>query len=558
MEKENFTEKVKETPIVSDLATTRISGNLLSYIPRESAMHYKVVPYAIEEGNLLIGAVKPDDLNVRDALNFIASKEGINYELRKITEEEFQALVSQYSEAAVEINKALSAINEDEINTAEGQGESLEDLIKADAPVVKLVDNLFAEAVRQKASDVHIEPTEKDVIIRYRIDGILNQVYKLQKKLHSSIVARVKILTTLRLDERRRPQDGRFSQKIGENKVDFRVAVFPTSNGEKVILRVLDKGATLLTIEDLGVDERTKTLLLRAIKEPYGIILSTGPTGSGKSTTLYALMQLLDRKSKNVVSLEDPVEYSMEGVNQSEIRPEIGYTFATGLRSILRGDPDIMLIGEIRDKETAQLAFQAALTGHLVFSTVHTNTAIAAITRLIDLGIEPFLLAPTLKLIIGQRLTRKLCKDTGKKIPISKTVKANIEKQMADLPAEYKKNFPKLENFYDIEPSNACPQGTRGRTGVFESLYVSESISAMILEKPVDIELTKIARKEGMRTMYEDAITKGLQGIIPISEVNKIANEDLLFESEEDKITNLNSEIPQGDKGDVNQNNDRV
>ena len=403
------------------------------------------------------------------------------------------------------------------------------DFIREEAPVIKLVSTILAQAVAKGASDIHIEPLESLALVRYRLDGILQKELDFPSAVHDSLIARIKILSNLRLDERRRPQDGRFFSIIRDNRVDFRVATLPTSNGEKVTLRVLDRQRGLRTLSDLGLGESAHKKVLEIMRRPFGLILATGPTGAGKTTTLYALLNDTDRDTKNIVSLEDPVEYRLEGINQSNIRPEIGYTFATGLRSILRGDPDQILVGEIRDKETAHLAIQAALTGHLVYSTMHTNTAIGALARLINFGIEPFLLAPTLSMIIGQRMVRRLDGD-GKEVPAGRAMVAQLEKQFKDLPQRFKSQVPDFTSFREAVPTEDSPSGMHGRIGVFEALHIDDEIRSVILENPEEGEIYRAARKKGFVTMAEDAIIKGLRGVIPLSEVVKVSNERVLSE----------------------------
>ena len=376
-------------------------------------------------------------------------------------------------------------------------------------------------------SDIHIEPNEKSAVVRYRLDGILQNQMQFSRKILDSFVARIKILANLRIDERRRPQDGRFSSRIKDNRVDFRVAIFPTVNGEKVILRVLDKGKGLRDLASVGLEERAYEGILRAIKRPYGLVLATGPTGAGKTTTLYAILSMTNRVNQSIVSLEDPVEYRLEGVNQSNIRPEIGYTFATGLRSVLRTDPDQIFVGEIRDKETANLAVQAALTGHLVYSTLHTNSAIGAVSRLLNFGIDPFLLAPTLSLVIGQRMVRRLDGE-GTEVPVNEGMKTHLEKKFADLPQRYKSKIPDFTSFRDPVPTERSPSGMRGRVGVFEVFEIDEEIRSIIFNTPSETKMYEAARKNGFMTMGEDAILKGLRGIIPLSEAVKVGNEGVL------------------------------
>jgi type IV pilus assembly protein PilB len=344
-------------------------------------------------------------------------------------------------------------------------------------------------------------------------------------KVHSSVTARIKILASLRLDERRKPQDGRFSATIHKKRIDFRVSTFPAYHGEKVVMRILDRSRGAMPLEELGLRKEYIGTIKNIIRQPYGMIIISGPTGSGKSTTLYSMLSLVDRESKNTISLEDPVEYSIDGVSQSQVRPEIGYSFANGLRSVLRQDPDIIMVGEIRDKETAQLAVQAALTGHVVFTTLHTNNAIGAIPRLIDMGVDPYLIAPTLKMVMAQRLVKRLCPEGGRTIPVEGSLKVMIEKQFESLPEAFRKKVPTGKQVYGIEPTGACPAGTKGRIGVFEFFTMSKDIENAILRNPVEEAIERIARKEGMITMKEDAIIKSFERVIPFEEVNTLGGE---------------------------------
>jgi type IV pilus assembly protein PilB len=352
------------------------------------------------------------------------------------------------------------------------------------------------------------------------MDGTLHTSLELPTKVHEAVVARIKILARLRLDEKRKPQDGRFSATVDKRRIDFRVSTFPTEYGEKVEMRILDQSTATLSLESLGLMGDNLTKVREIMDAPYGIILIAGPTGSGKSTTLFAMLSELDRETQNVVSLEDPVEYEIPGVAQSQVRPEIGYTFATGLRSILRQDPDVIMVGEIRDSETAVLAVQAALTGHLVFSTIHTNTATGAIPRLIDMGIDPFLIAPTLVAVIGQRLVQKMCPDAGKPFPIKDSIKLLLEEQFADLPEKYRRSLPPFKEFYHAVSTEECPNGTRGRTAVFEILKMNKDLEQVVLKEPVEEKVYAASRANGMLTMREDAIVKALAGEIPFEEVN--------------------------------------
>ena len=513
--------------------TFRVPAELFAYIPNKSADLYKIVPLAKQGTVLHVGAVNPKSLDVRDALNFIAMSQGLTYELQKISQEEFNQIFSQYSQDTSEVAKTLEELEEqyDVVLDIGEDEDSVDSLVQEEAPIIKLVSRILSQAVTRQASDVHIEAQEGTSAVRFRIDGILREEFQFSRKIHDSLIARIKIISNLRLDERRRPQDGRFTSIIGENKVDFRVATFPTTNGEKVSLRVLDKERGLRALDALGLSEDAYQKIFAAAQRPYGLILATGPTGAGKTTTLYALLNTLKRTSENIVSLEDPVEYRLDGVNQSNIQPEIGYTFANGLRSVLRGDPDQILVGEIRDRDTAQLAIQAALTGHLVYSTLHTNTAIGSISRLLNFGIDPFLLAPTLSLVIGQRMVRRL-DGKGKEKPVSKSMHAYLEQRFASLPQKYHSQLPSFDSFYDPIPTAENPVGMSGRVGVFEILDVDDEVRNIILDNPDESEVYNVVRKKGFLSMDEDAIVKGLRGDIALSEVVKISSESVLSDLE--------------------------
>ena len=506
-----------------------ISGKILEYIPQESAEHYRVVPVGLKDGVLEVGAIDPNDLEARDALNFISSRIGMPYKLFLISQDDFEAMLEKYKGLSGEVTKALSeleselsASNAQVVKNEEPKDAPTEVKIVEDAPVTKIVANILNYASEGRASDIHIEPTHEHIRVRFRVDGELNTSLTLPAKVHSAVVARIKILSNMRLDEKRKPQDGRFSAKVGDRKVDFRVSTFPTYYGEKVVMRILDQSQGLKTLDDMGCSEANVKRIRKGLARPYGLILITGPTGSGKSTTLYAMLNEVDKEHKNVLSLEDPVEYSMDGISQSQIHPEIDYTFATGLRTTLRQDPDIIMVGEIRDKETAQLAIQAALTGHLVFSTLHTNTAIGAIPRLIDMGVDPYLIAPTLALTMAQRLVRKLCPGGGKPKPVEDSIKLMIDKQFEDLPLEFKKQIPFGREVYEILPTPECLNGTTGRAAVIEVLEMDKNIESIILKDPTDASLYKAARAKGMLSMKEDAILKAFQRIIPFEEINTL------------------------------------
>ncbi len=513
-----------------NLGETSVPFDVLDYIPEESAAHYKFVPIALNDGALEVGIVDPDNIEARDALNFIASKKNIPYKVFLISADDFQKVIESYKGIGGEVSKALteleSVLSIDKASTLDlksDQAESKKDaVIIEDAPVVKIVATIVRYATEGNASDVHVEHMRDKVRVRFRVDGVLNTSLVLPSQVHSAVVARIKVLCNMKLDEKRKPQDGRFSARIDGRKIDFRVSTFPAYYGEKVVMRILDQEKGVKKIEEMSMTKRNLDILKEAIQRPYGLILITGPTGSGKSTTLYSMLNEVDREGMNVLSLEDPIEYNMDGVSQSQVRPEIGYTFAAGLRTTLRQDPDIIMVGEIRDKETAQLAVQAALTGHLVFSTLHTNNSAGVIPRLIDMGVDPYLIAPTLICAIAQRLVSTFPPGAGKPIPVEGSIKMIIDKQFADLPEQYKKEIPFADTVYGIEPTPEYPKGTRGRMAVFEVFKMDKEIEAAILKSPTELEISRLLRQKGMLTMKEDAMLKAFNRQIPFEEVNKL------------------------------------
>jgi len=515
---------------VRTLGDNNIAFEVLQYIPQESAVHYKFAPIAVKDGTLEVGIVDPDNIEARDALNFIAAKSNIPYKIFLISESDFGKVLDAYkglsgevSNALKELETVLSVDSDSGVDLKQSKAdEKTSAFIIEDAPVVKIVATIVRYATEGDASDVHIEAMRDKVRVRFRVDGILNTSLILPPQVHDAVVARIKVLSNMKLDERRKPQDGRFSARIDGRKIDFRVSTFPAYYGEKVEMRILDQERGVKKLDDLGLSPKNLEYIKTAINRPYGMILITGPTGSGKSTTLYSMLNAVDRESYNVLSLEDPIEYNMDGVTQSQVHPEIGYTFASGLRTTLRQDPDIIMVGEIRDKETAQLAVQAALTGHLVFSTLHTNNSAGVIPRLIDMGVDPYLIAPTLICAIGQRLVSTLCPGSGKPIPVEGSIKVMIDKEFADLPEQYKAEIPFSNVVYEASPTPECPKGVRGRMAVWEVFKMDKDIEGAILKNPTELEISRLLRTKGMLTMKEDALIKAFQKIIPFEEVNKL------------------------------------
>lgn len=513
-------------PAHTPTADETVPQNVLEFIPVEAAKNYGIVPLRLENDTLLVGVNDPDDFRLREVLNFVSTKHGIPYRYVFLLQEDLRKLLSGYDNLTGEVGQALTTLEgelDKEIAARKEEESDTQKLasehIKEDAPVTKVVATILRYAVDGNASDIHIEPTNEKVRVRFRVDGDLQTSIELPRNVQSAVVARIKILSSMRLDERRKPQDGRFSATFDGRKIDFRVSTFPTQHGEKVVMRILDNERGVRTLELTGISPYHLTTIRRMIQEPFGIILISGPTGSGKSTTLYSMLSEVDRSTKNVLSLEDPIEYNIEGVSQSQVRPEIGYTFANGLRTALRQDPDVILVGEIRDKETAQLAIQAALTGHLVLSTIHTNNAIGVVPRLIDMGVDPYLIAPTLKLAIAQRLSRRLCKP-GKETPVDESTRTMFEKEFATLPKEFHDRIPKFDKVYHPNPAPGCASGTKGRIAVMEVLEVDQDIQNLILKGGSESQMYEVARKKGFISMKEDAIIKALAGDLPFEEVN--------------------------------------
>jgi len=515
---------------VRSIKGERIPNEILKYIPEESAAHYKFVPLGVVDGVLEVGFVDPENLESTDALQFISSKIGMPFKIYLISEGDFKKVHDNYNGLTGEVGAALTelggsttdigekGVEIEKKSAAEGAGGT----IVEDAPVTKMVAVILRHAAEGNASDIHIENMGEKIRVRFRVDGTLYTSLLLPAVVHPAVVSRIKILASLKLDEKRKPQDGRFSARIDGRKIDFRVSTFPSYYGEKVVLRILDSEKGVLTLSNLGMKDSDLAKVREAIAKPYGMILLSGPTGSGKSTTLYAMLNELDRDSDNVLSLEDPVEYNMPGVSQSQMQPEIGYTFAAGLRSVLRQDPDVIMVGEIRDKETAQLAVQAALTGHLVLSTLHTNTATGVVTRLIDMGVDPYLIAPTLILAIGQRLVSKMCPGGKKPIPFSPAMRIMAEKNFEDLPEKFRKEIHVPETVFEATPCPGCPSGTKGRLAVFELFNIDQDVQEVILKNPNEVAIHKIARENGMLNLKEDAMIKAFNGDIAWFEVNKL------------------------------------
>jgi type IV pilus assembly protein PilB len=508
--------------------------SVLQLIPIDAAKIYHFVPIDLTDSFLEVGIVDPDNIQAVDALTFITAKLNKPFKLYLITTTVYNKLLEKYEgDTTQEVDQALNELDT-EIAGAMGDGgvtiesrtktsDSLkpgeEEKIVEDAPIIKIVAVILRSATEGFASDIHIENTGDKVKVRFRVDGILHTSLFLPISVYNGVIARIKILSKLRLDEKRKPQDGGFSAKIDNRKIDFRVSTMPAYFGEKVVMRILDSQKGIHKIDDIGLSDENIILIREALARPYGLILLTGPTGSGKTTSLYSMLGELNKEDKNIVSLEDPVEYKIDGVNQSQVMPEIGYTFASGLRSILRQDPNIILVGEIRDKETAELAIQAALTGHLVLSTLHTNNSIGAIPRLIDMGIDPYLISPTLILCIAQRLARRIHPNSKHAIPIDESTRQMFDKQFADLPEQYKSKINFGDSVYEAVPSAESSSGLSGRIALFEMYKIDKEMQGIILKHPEETTIYNLARSKGMLTLREDAIMKCIKGDIPIQEM---------------------------------------
>lgn len=503
----------------------KVDFRLLREIPEESARFYKFVPLGEVSGTIEIGILQPDDVSAQQALKFISARIKKPFKLFLITPSDFDSVLQQYKSIGGEVTKALSEFEQETGDSVvlQTEDEATKVSFSAEAPITKIVDVIVRHAVEERASDIHIEPQRESVRVRFRIDGVLHTNLTLPLASHHAIINRIKILTKMKIDETRVPQDGRFHAEVGSHGIDFRVATLPTPYGEKVAIRILDPEAGVKTLEDLGFRDRNLELIKQSVKRPYGMILVTGPTGSGKSTTLYALLQLINQEGVNVISLEDPVEYYIPGMNQSQVRPEIGYDFAGGLRNILRQDPDVIMVGEIRDKETAQLATQAALTGHLVLSTLHTNNALGVIPRLIDMGVDPFLLPSTLILMVAQRLARKLCPDSRVLVESGPNIDL-VEEEVKKMPKLYRDQveLKRPWQIYKGVPSPACPKGTAGRIGVYETIVMTPDLQKIIAEGATEAKLREEVDRQNMFTMRQDGIMKVLDGIMGVEELLEV------------------------------------
>ncbi len=522
------------------LAEINFDKDISKEISNDVMNFYQIVPFAKAGDVLKVGMVNPEDIDAREALKFIAADTNIQIERYVISLADFSTLYNNYKTLGIEVGKALESLssqkNEEQLNLSDKVG-GLEE-ITSEAPVSRVVAVIVKHAVDTRASDIHIEPMEDKIRLRFRIDGELQIALSLPKDLLSAIVTRIKILSDLKIDETRVPQDGRFSTRFADRTIDFRVSTFPTRNGEKVVLRILDPLVGDVKITDLGLEGYSLDLVRKNLAKPFGSILITGPTGSGKSTTLAAMLREVNDENINIITLEDPIEYYVEGVNQSQIHEEIGYTFASGLRHILRQDPDIIMVGEIRDGETAALATQAALTGHIVISTLHTNDSVGVIPRLIDMGVEKYLIAPTLNLAAAQRLVRKLCPACKQKVEPNAGEKKILLLALDKLPADLKKSWV-TDKLFIYKPGNSADCKTcggksyKGRIAIFEAIEMNAAFERIVLGEISEEALRRESQKQGMITLYQDGMIKVLKGVTSLEEVLTAAQD---YQIEEEQI----------------------
>lgn len=512
-----------------DLKNQTIRKDVLFIIPEPIAVTHNIIAFDADDKKIKIASLDPEDIEI---FEFIKKKTGLEPKIHLTTPESIKETLKQYHKSLkAEFGYLAGEKGKDKLDDQKNLKKLAEDL-----PVVRIVDTLLEYSIIEGASDIHIEPEEKNVSVRYRIDGILHNVMILPKSVQSGIIARIKILANLKVDEHRLPQDGRFKITTDEYKVSFRISIIPTFDGEKIVMRLLNEKAQILTLEQVGLQPNPLKKVKRNISKPHGIILVTGPTGSGKTTTLYTVLNILNTPQVNISTIEDPIEYRMPHVNQSQVNTKIGYTFASGLRAFLRQDPDIIMVGEIRDQETAEIAIHAAMTGHLVLSTLHTNDAATTMPRLAKMGVPSFLIATTVNVIIAQRLVRKICSDCIQSYNLdSETIKElekqlDIENILQTMEKEKtiinaKKGLSSLL-FYRGKGCKRCNNtGYKGRIGIYEILENTEKISNLILKNASAGEINKQANAEGMLTMVEDGFTKAKNGITSIEEIMRVTKE---------------------------------
>lgn len=542
------TAMVTKVPYVN-LLHAKVESDVLGLLPQDIAERYMAVPLGEMQRRLVVAMLDADNVQAVDFLAnkigrplkvYAASEEGIRNVLKQYEASISTQVADQFVDAQTEL-KANAEIISSKKQQPNDNTKGIATIVQ-DSPISKILNTIMDYAVKNKASDIHIEPLENELKIRCRVDGVMREVLKLPKATEPPLVSRIKILSNLKIDEHRVPQDGQFTVNSGGKNIDLRIAISPVVWGEQVVIRLLDKSGTSLMLEDMGYKGRALRTVKTGLESPNGMILTSGPTGSGKSTSLYALLNEIKNDTINIVTLEDPVEYKMDGINQIQVNADVGLTFASGLRSILRQDPDIVMVGEIRDKETATLAVQAALTGHLVFSTLHTNSAAGILPRLLDMGIEPFLIASTVHTVIGQRLVRRIAADGKEAYQSDKTETLAIQETLKGLLPEKEEDIAKVsedlgyeslpligQNAYTLYKgidSPVSPGGYKGRMGLYEVFSVTEEIQDLIIQHSTSNEIQKMAQTQGMITMRQDGYLKALAGHTTLTEVNRVAATD--------------------------------
>lgn len=515
-----------------DLTDKNIDTEILNIIPANIAEHYNIIAFAKEDKRLKVGLLDAANFKAIEAMDFLAQKHGLKVDYYLISRFSFESAYSQYKNFNKEISSALAVKAKEEAaknpeEKVEKDMTRFEDIVK-DAPVAKIVSVIIRHAIEGGASDIHIEPLPKESRVRYRIDGLLHNSLVLPKDIHEALVARVKVLSNLKLDETRSPQDGRIRLVVDDREIDFRVSVMPLLDSEKVVMRVLDTSKGIVALDKLGFTGWTNQVLQKNFSKTGGMMLITGPTGSGKTTTLYSILDVLNKEKTNIVTLEDPIEYQIKGINQSQVHPEIGFTFASGLRSILRQDPDIIMVGEIRDNETAELAIHSALTGHLVLSTLHTKDAVGTIARLIDMKVEPFLLGSTLNVILAQRLARRICSFCKIEDKMEPGYFQTIKDKIARIPLEQIKLMmpefdPSKITFFKGEGCSHCGKtGYRSRISIGEIIDCNQALRDLVIQKHGGVTIEDVRGNQPFVTIEEDGLIKAMQGLTTVEEVMRV------------------------------------
>ncbi len=509
-----------------DLFGRIVRGDVLNIISQELAQNYRMVAFNRVSDEVSVAMVDPTDFKALEAIEFIARKSRFRIKYHMVSESGLRYILRQYESLSAEVEEALKSAEAEakrsEMDKVSEEG-GVEEVVRR-APVSKMVSVILRHAVEGKASDVHIEPVGNETRVRYRVDGVLHTSIVLPKYIHTSIVTRIKVLSNLKIDETRIPQDGRFRMTIEGHDIDYRVSVLPLFNEEKVVMRILDTAAGVSSLEQLGFEGRNLTAIQEAIQKSHGMVLMTGPTGSGKSTSLYAMLSILNKDQVNIITLEDPIEYYLKGINQSQVNPDAGYTFSNGLRAILRQDPDTIMVGEIRDNETAELAIHAALTGHLILSTLHTNDSFGAVPRLIDMNIEPFLISASLNVVIAQRLVRRVCQHCKADMTLPATVEESVKKELSMIPKDALPSTVDPKGTLVFYHGRGCPRcentGYKGRVAIVEVFQVNAEVQKiMVSGGDIIANLREAAVQQQMYSMKQDGILKALRGITTIEEV---------------------------------------